>query len=458
MNHETQAISKPLPRVIGFWGATGVMLGIIIGSGIFANPHTVADVSAGLWPMLGLWALGGLISLCGAFTYAELATAMPQAGGVYVFLREGYGRAGRCMAFVFGWTYMLISKPFAAAAIALVFGEHLCPLLGLEHTTTNAKLLTSGALVLLTFVNVIGVRLGSSLSGALTLFKLGALVAIIIGAFLSPPAVEPSGVSHALSIPLWKALVIGMTAVLWTYDGWSDVGALAGEIRNPKRLLPITYLFGTLLITGLYVAINAAYVRALGFDGVRGATNLAPAVAEVLLPAGAGIVVSLVVVISTFGSTHGSIMTGARISYAQARDGLLFRFLGRVHPRFETPDTSLWIQLAMSLIALWGLSDFSEMAGGFVFTMWIFYGLAGTAIFTLRLRRPDLERPFRCPLYPVVPGLFVLAASGMTVLSVMDNPRANLMWIGVLLAGIPVYFVWNKLGTKPLPGETRPPR
>lgn len=439
------AASKPLPRVIGFWGATGVMLGIIIGSGIFRTPPDVAKVSSGLWPMLAFWAVGGLISLCGAFTFAELAAAMPQAGGVYVFLREGYGRAGRCLAFVFGWTYMLISKPFAAAAIASIFGENLCPLLGFASTPMNAKLLTSASLILLTIVNVLGVRQGSILAGTLTILKVGALLAITAGAFLVSPAASDSPPA-APDLPLWKACVIAMTAVLWTYDGWSDVGSLAGEIRNPKKLLPITYLFGTFIITAIYVAINAGYVRALGLDGVRGSNQLAFDIAPKLLTAGAATIVPAIVVISTFGSTHGSIMTGARISYAQARDGLLFRFLGRVHPRFQTPDTSLWIQLALSLTALWGLESFSEMAGGFVFTMWIFYGLAGAAIFTLRIKRPDLERPFHCPLYPIVPGLFVLSSVGMTVLSVMESPKTNLAWVGVLVAGVPVYFAWNRLG------------
>ncbi len=450
--------SPELPRLLGFWGVTAVMVGIIVGSGIFETPTDIAREIGSPWAILGLWALGGVISLFGAFTYAELATMFPQSGGVYVFLREGYGRAGRCIAFVFGWTYLLISKPVAAAGIAIIFGKNLVPLIGLatgdpDTDRIRAKWLTSGVLVLLTVVNVVGVKVGTGVAGVLTIAKVGALLAITVLAFTIGQPHQLAFVASDPQVPkLWTlAVVAAMSGILWTYDGWSDVGSMAGEVERPKRLLPISYIAGTVGVTGLYLAINLAYFRVMSIDEMRTApdSSVAPVVAQRLIGDHAATIVALIIVISTLGSTHGSIMTGARISFAQSRDALLFRFLGHVHPRYQTPAVSLWCQLALSLTALWGLKNFKEMAGGFVFTMWIFYGLAGISIFTLRRTRPDAERPYRCWGYPIVPAFFVLTAVAMTVLSVqadLADPNTkyqSLIWLGVLFAGLPVYWIWS---------------
>lgn len=450
-----------LPRVLGFWGVTAVMLGIIIGSGIFRTPTDIAGRVASPWAILGLWALGGLISLCGAFTFAELATMFPQSGGVYVFLREGYGPVGRCLAFVFGWTYTLISKPFAAAGIAIIFGENVMKLFGAAETDPQrrmieAKAITSAVLVGLTVINVLGVRLGTGVASVLTAVKVAALLAITGLAFsLGRPEHAPFAAVPLSNPQAWYfAAVLAMSGILWTYDGWSDVGSLAGEIKDPARRLPICYIAGTVLITAIYIGINAAYFWILPLGQIRATDNVGPVVMEKLLGASAGAAMTALVVVSTLGSTHGSIMTGARITYAQARDGLLFSFLGRVDAKRQTPAIALWVQLGLSLLALWGLDGFTQMAEGFTFTMWIFYGLAGAALFTLRAARSDAERPFRCWGYPVVPALFVLASVVMTVLSIWGEVEKSgwdapsLKWLLVLAAGVPVYLVWERLRSR----------
>ena len=448
--------------MLGFWGVTAVMLGIIIGSGIFRTPTDIARTIPSPWAILGLWALGGLLSLCGAFTFAELATMFPQSGGVYVFLREGYGPFGRCLAFVFGWTYTLISKPFAAAGIAIIFGENVLALLGLGQgldpaaRATLAKAITSAVLILLTTINVLGVRLGTGVAGVLTSVKVAALAVITLLALaFARPGHDPFAALPVDHPQAWYlAAAAAMQGILWTYDGWSDVGSLAGEVRDPARRLPVCYIAGTVLITGLYVAINAAYFRALPLAEIRGSENVGALVMSRLIGPAAGAAMTALVVVSTLGSTHGSIMTGARVSYAQASDGLLFGFFARVHPRLKTPDVALWVQLALSLLALWMLDGFTEMAGGFTFTMWIFYGLAGFALFTLRFTRPGAERPFRCWGYPVVPGLFVASSALMTFLSILGDVQekgwraTSLLWILVLLVGIPVYFAWDGLRSR----------
>ena len=444
-----------LPRAIGFWGASAVMVGIIIGSGIFRSPPDIAAVLGSPVLILALWAAGGLLSLCGALTYAELAAMYPQTGGVYVFLRETYGRG---MAFVFGWTYLLLSKPFAAAGIAIVFANHLNDLLDVQW---DSRVTTSVVLTALTVVNTFGLRLGSGVAGFLTAIKVAALLLIVILGFavmkgsLANLAAGPSPLQDGVPVPLVSALAVTLSLIMWTYDGWSDVGAIAGEVREPQRNLPRIYFAGTLAVTLLYVGVNAVYMWMVPLAEMRGQETVAPLVAGRIvtglgLAANIGFVfVNLVVLISTLGSTHGSIITGARISFAQARDGLLFRFLGRVEPRFKTPAVSLWVQLALSLSALWYAGSFQDLAGTFVFTMWIFYGLAAASMFILRVRRPDTPRPFRCPGYPWIPGLFIGAAVAMTVLGLIESPIQNLIWVGVLLAGIPVYLVWRTLVPPP---------
>lgn len=446
-----------LQRTLGFWQATGVMLGIIIGSGIFATPTQIANSLASPWLILALWVLGGIISLLGALTFAELASMLPQSGGIYVFLREGFGRAGRPLAFIFGWTYLLISKPTAAAGISIIFGTHACQLLHLDPSPTNTRIVTSAALICLTVVNILGVAFSANVAALLTALKVGALALFAcLGLFAvqaSPAAFEALPVAEANAKPLLLAIAAAMAGILWTYDGWADVGALAGEIKNPARQIARTFLFGTLLITALYVAANAAFLRVIPLDEMRATETVAPLFAErVLGPAGAFVATALIVV-ATFGSTHGSIMTGARVSFAQSRDGLLFAFLGTTHRSLGTPVASLLFQLALSLTALWALPGFSQMAGGFVFTIWIFYGLAGLALFTLRRARPDAPRPFRCPGYPLVPALFVLAAASMTTLAIIEDPAMNLLWVAILAAGLPVYAIWSRFA----PPTTREP-
>jgi len=416
------------------------MVGVILGSGIFQTPTEIASKLADPWIILAFWLAGGVLSLLGAFTYAELATMLPQSGGIYVFLREAFGRP---VAFIFGWTYMLVTKPFAAAGIAIVLASNLNALF---HTNWDERVVTIVVLIVLTAVNARGTGLGASVAGVLTSLKILALLAIVVlGVVLA--RWDPRGflpIEPVPAVPFWSAIVPVMAAVLWTYDGWSDVGAIAGEVKRPSTSLWKIYTFGTLMVTALYLAVNAVYLGMLPLDKMRSVPTVAPDVMQVLIGPSAGWVVAVIVIVSTLGSTHSSILTGARVTFQQARDGLLFGFLGRVHPRFHTPAVALWVQCALSCAAVIYAQNFTRLAGGFVFTMWIFYGLGGLAIFVLRVRKPDLPRPFRCPGYPVVPALFVLSAVFMTVMTIYNAPDQSLPWLGVLIAGGPVYWVWQR--------------
>lgn len=459
LHHESASAATPhtLPRTVGMLGAIGVMVGIIIGSGIFRTPASIAKALDEPWTILLLWAIGGVVSFLGAMTYAELATMKPESGGVYVFIREGFGR---CAAFVFGWTYMLITKPLAAAGIAVVMAEHALALADAPPgaivnvwglSIGAAPLLTCGVLILLTAINIMGMRLGAGVAAGLTGVKILALAAIVaVGAFalstgaVAPPTHTPD--PNFVSMGLFAALGGVMASVMWTYDGWSDVGAIAGEVKNPAKTLPRVFLAGTILVTALYVAVNAVYIAVVPLSEMRQLDTVAPLVMERLLGSTAAITVTVVIVVATLGATHGSIITGARVTFAQARDGLLFRWLGGVHPRFRTPARALVVQCALSCAVLLSLKTFENLAGGFIFTMWIFYGLGGAAIFVLRIREPAAERPFRCWGYPIVPGLFVASAVMMTILTINDLPWwQSVLWTGVLIAGIPAYVLWDRL-------------
>ncbi|MBK8914880.1 MAG: amino acid permease [Phycisphaerales bacterium] len=427
-----------LPRRIGFWGGSAIMVGVIIGSGIFKSPTDLARQLDSPWTALLFWLAGGLISLCGALTYAELATMFPRSGGVYVFLREGYGRV---VAFTFGWSYLVLVKPFAAGGIAIVFAEYLNPLIGSEW---DPRFATCAVLIGLTAVNSLHVQVGTGAALLMTSLKVGALLAIVVLAVAGGSGSAANFAPVASGVPLYLAFAPAMAAVLWTYDGWSDVGAVAGEVREPQRRLPRIYICGTLLVTALYLAVNAACMSILPVEAMRSEERIASRVMELLVGPAAATVVTLIVLVSTLGSTHSSIITGARVTFAQARDGLLFRFLGRISPRFGTPIVSLWVQATLACIAVCVLGRFSELIEGFVFVMWIFYGMAAVSVVILRQARPDAPRPFRCPGYPWIPLAFAACAAAMTVLSILAKPQVNLSWLGVLLLGPLLYWVWRK--------------
>jgi amino acid transporter len=304
-------------------------------------------------------------------------------------------------------------------------------------------------LILLTAINTIGVRLGAGVAVFLTALKVAALAGIVALALTLAKGSADNFAPVPAARPFLAVLAPALAQILWTYDGWSDVAAVAGEVREPQRKLPRIFLVGTAATVVLYLAVNAVYISMVPLSEMRGVDTIAPLVMERLLgPAGA-VAVTVIVIISTLGATHSSIITGARVTFAQARNGLLFRVLGRIHPRYQTPAVSLWVQAGLSCAAVIYLKTFESLTGGFVFTMWIFYALAAAGVIVLRIRRPDLPRPCRCWGYPLVPVLFILSAAVITVLSVRESPRQTLPWLGVLAAGAPTYYLWRRLTRGP---------
>ncbi len=432
--------SGDLPRRIGFWGGSAIMVGIIVGSGIFASPPKIAAQMGSPGLIVSLWVAGGILSLFGALTYAELGTMFPRSGGIYVFLKEGLGGAA---AFTFGWTYLLVGKPLAAGGITIFLAVTFNGLVGL---TLDPRIVACAILILLTAINTLGTRLGAGVAMVLTGLKVSALLAIILAGAFAGSGHAAAAESEAPRGSL-ASLAPVMYLILFAYDGWSDIASVAGEVKDPQRLLPRILLLGTAFTILLYVAANVVYFALVPIGEMSRADNIARLIVGRILGAGAGVAVTAMIVVSTLGTSHGSIITGARVTFAQARDGLLFRFLGHVNPRFQTPDFSLWLQLALSCAAVLFFRTFERLAENYSFTMWIFYALAAWAVIALRRSRPDLERPYRCWGYPWVPALFIASASAMTALSIaLSEPRARiekLVWIGVMFAGALAYLLWR---------------
>lgn len=451
-----------LKRQLGLFDSTMMMVGIVIGSGIFLTTGIMAD-SLPSGPLILLaWLVGGALTLAGALAYAELGAAMPEAGGQYVYLREAYGPLP---AFLFGWVLFWVTMTGSIAALAVAFAEYFgyfvpalstgrvvlsagLDVLGLEIAwrLSAGQLLAVGLIVTLSAVNYAGVNAGKHLQNVVTVVKIGALILLVVlGVALGESAgraitAAPSGMSFGR---LLTGFGIALVAVSWAFDGWNNVTYVAGEIRDPGRNLPASLIMGTLLITVLYLLVNVVYLKALSVEAMAGVVTVAEkAVSALFGPAFAG-VLSATVLLSVFGSLHGSVFVGPRVYYAMARDGLFFRKAGEVHPRFHTPGFAIVLQACWAAVLT--LTGTFEQLFTFVMFITIMYWVAATAaVFTLRRKRPGLERPYRTWGYPIVPALFIVASSGILLNTLISRPVESLAGLLLLSSGIPAYLIWRR--------------
>lgn len=450
MNPETR---RELPRVLSVAHATSIVVGIIIGSGIFLVPQEMMLAVGSSGKVYAVWIVGGLLSLFGALTYAEIAAGRPAYGGEYAFLREAYGDL---VAFLHMWTWFTIAKPASLASICAglvrtlatfsVFAFFANPAIGF---LTWGQVAALTALWSVTLLDIVGTRRAANVQLALTYLKVGLIVVIGAVCFF---AAGPLGSLHNLRTSFAGArggfggFMVALIAALWAYDGWSDVAPMAGEVEKPQRNLPIALAGGTLAVAGLYMLTNAAIQYVLPAASLAASERPAvTALGRVLdlhhLGFGAALV-SVGMVISITSSFVGSSLSGARIPFAAARDGLFFQGIARVHPRFQTPAVSLVVQAALSSLLVLALGRFQRLFSLAIFADWITYGLAASTIFVFRKRdsAAGRSRPFSTPLYPAVPLLFIAAAAVVTVFSLIDKPVDSLMGAGVIALGIPVYF------------------
>jgi APA family basic amino acid/polyamine antiporter len=443
----------PLPRTLSQRDLFLLFVGSVIGSGIFLTPGLILrQVDGSVSAALMVWIVGGGLSLLGALTYAELAAANPEAGGLYCFIRDGFGRLP---AFLYGWCLFAVIASGSIAALARAFTRYLSEIIPL--TSTGSTIVSLLMIAVVTAVNVWGTRKSSDLQNWTTLIKAG-LVVLLSAVLLSlgshasdiPPALGTS--QHGFA--LLSAFGLAMISVLWAYEGWQFGTYSAGEVVNPQKSFPRAFLLGSVSLIALYLIAVCAYLAALGPTAAIASDAIAATAVRVVLGPWAGKIVALTIMISTFSSTNSVVLTAPRVFYAMANDNLFFKKLAEVHPRFQTPAAAI-IALGIWSAILSSVGKFAELAGGVVFIGWIFYGLGAAAIFPIRRAHSQLATaplPYRVPGYPVTPFLFVLAAAAIVanpfVIAFVSRDTSqflNLIVAGVLLLiGLPVYFLWRR--------------
>lgn len=441
--------ASTLPRRLGLWSAVAVLVGSTLGSGIFRSPAGIADKLPGPLPLLAIWLTGGAFAFCGALTIAELAGAMPRTGGIYVFVRAAWGRLA---AFLFGWSELTMIRAASMGALSTTFAEYLLRVLGhdprVSPYSSDVHYIAAAAIVFTAIFNYIGLKWGALVQNITTLAKTGALL-IIIALALSL-GLPRTGGHFTPAVPAgsftFARFGLALVSVLWVYDGWADVSFVGGEVMNPERNLPRVMIFGTLIIIALYLLANLAYLAVLPVSEIRQSKLVAADVAERLIGTAGVVFVSAAVMVSTFGTLNGSVMTGSRILFAMAADGLLFKPIAIVHKKFQTPGVAIGLSATLGVIFVL-LGTFEQLADTFVTAIVPFYALAVGAVFVFR-KRAGYNPPFRVPGYPIVPALFIIATILLLGNAILDPASrfGTLAVMGVTLLGIPVYYVTRSRG------------
>ena len=457
-----------LVRRLGLYTAVAVVVGSMIGSGIFKKPAVMADILHSPGLLLATWVLAGVITCFGALSNAEVAGMFPEAGGQYVFFRRIYNDFA---AYLYGWAIFAVIQTGSIASIAYVFAEYvgyfvalprlspgldglsfsLGPITVMPLHQLGLKLLTVAAIVLHTAVNVRGVALGGAVQSVVTTLKVlavGVMVLLAFGAGQGDVAhfTEAGQGMTPLSgdaLTLVAAVGLALSGAFWSYDGWNNVTFLAGEVRDPTRNLPRALFIGTAAVVGVYLVINLAFLYQLPVARMAGSKLIAADVMRQALGPLGGALISGLVILSTFGSTNGSILASSRVSFAMARDGLFFPALGRVHPRFATPATALLAQ-GLWACALVFSGSFDQLTDMLIFVSWIFYAAGAAGVFVLRRKLPDQPRPYRVWGYPVVPAVFVAFASAYVVVTLLKNPRDTAFGLLLVALGLPLYWVFSR--------------
>ena len=433
--------ARTLDRTLGFTDLMLIVIGTVIGSGIFIVPATVLTQSEGaLGTALLVWLIAGILSLLGALTYGELGAANPDAGGLYVYIRDAFGPLP---AFLYGWTTFFVICPGSVATLVVAFTGYLGQFM--DVTPIMAKAIAVFIIVVIAAVNVRGTRQGANVQNWSTGLKTVAIIGMSIAllargrGFSQELHVWPTSITPGLI----SGVGLAMIGVLWAYEGWQYVTFSAGEARDPQRIFPRAIVTGTGILIAIYLLANVAYVAALGPAGVQGSKRVAADSVTALFGPAAGKLIAAVILVSMFSAANGIILTAPRLFFSMARDGVFFQKLASVHPRFRTPafaiiTASVW----SALLAATG--TFEQLLTYVVFSGWIFYGLGAMSIFVYRRRSPDMPRPFRVPGYPLTPLLFVAASAAIVLNTMFTQPGRALVGLAVVLAGVPAYLVWRR--------------
>src|SRR6266702_1904605 len=442
-----------LQHRLGLWSAVAVLVGSTIGSGIFRTPASVAHRIDDVPLFLLAWVVGAVVVLCGALTYSELAAAFPRSGGVYVFVRESFGRLP---AFLFAWAELWVIRPGAYGAIGITASAYTLRTLGLDPSGVIStlgpidiraeQLLGAGYIVLVGTVNYFGIHRGAVLQNLSTVFKVGALALLVLVGFAlgSPSADLPAGgiFAQRASVGL-SSFLLAMVAILWAYDGWADLAFVGGEVKDPQKILPRALLIGTATVVVLYLSANLVYLYLIPIEQMKHAELVAADVARLVIGPAGVIVVSAAIAVSTFGTLNGSMMTAPRIFFAAAEDGLFPGFIARVDPKNHAPTAAVVLMTVMGMIFIL-VRTFTALADQFIIGIWAFYALAVAGVFVMWRTRPQLERPYRTWGYPGVPVVFLVAALFLLGNYLVRETASFAVDIGIILSGVPAYILWEQ--------------
>lgn len=429
-----------LKRQLGLLDTTMINVGTIIASAIFIVPAEIALRLHATSLTVAVWVVGGIVSLLGALSVAELAAAMPEAGGGFVYLREAYSPV---WGWLYGWANGVVINPASIAAIAVGFAGYLGHFVPLSEQ--GIKGVAVASIVVLTGLNILGVKAGAITQNVLTLMKVGVVGILIVAGFVlaggsaaNLQPVWPTGQGHLVG-----AFGVAMVAVLWAYDGWIETTYVGSEVKNPERNLPRAIIYSALICMALYVLVTVSFTYVLGPDRVAGSHLVARDAAMVTMGALGAALVAAGILVSTLGANNGIVLTAARVPYAMARDGLMFRFIGAVHPRWLTPANSLLVQAVIS-IALTLTGKYDWLYTYVVFAEFVFYALMCGAVLRLRSRRPDMPRPYRALGYPVTPVLFIGFSVWLVANTIREDPIDSAVAAGLILVGLPLYFYFKR--------------
>lgn len=470
-SHEGNTNLPQFDRRMTLLDTSFLVVGAVIGSGIFLTPGLIAAGLPSPGLLIAVWLAGGLVTMCGALSFGELGAMFPQAGGQYIYLREAYGPAA---AFLFGWGFFGFIMCGGLAALAVGFAEFFgsfvpslavgvrilhFSVFGLSYTLTAGQVVAAAAILLLTLLNTFGIRAGVAVQNLLTVFRIGAVLAIVVlGALFG----TKSGGSnfHPLfqGMPAFPDLVrplgLALVAIFWTYDGWYSVNCTAEEIRRPERNIPRGLALGVGAVTVLYVAVNVIYLVALPIGRLKGVTRVGELVTTSLFGGGVSAAISAVIMVSVFGCLNANLLFGPRVYYAMAKDGSFFRAMARLSPRWRVPARALWGQAAWSAV-LCLTGTYEALYEYMVFALLVFFAATGLAVIILRRRRPDLARPYRTTGYPVVPGLFIVVSLAIFLNMVVSAPMKSAVGLALLGAGLPAYALWRRRRAVPASPDTK---
>jgi APA family basic amino acid/polyamine antiporter len=431
-----------LPRTLRQSDLTLLLIGTVIGSGIFLVPGSVLMHSGGhVGLALTIWLIGGVISLLGALTFGELGAMNPEAGGLYVYIRDAFGRLA---AFLYGWALFFVISSGSLATLAVAFTAYAGQFVTLSPTA--ARIAAIVVIVVIAGVNIVGTRRSANVQNLTTAIKVGALLAmsaLLLSRGSALPAALQAPWPDVTGGALLASLGTAMIGVLWAYEGWQYVTFSAGEAVNPQRTFPRALAIGTAALIAVYLIANLAYVAALGPEAVMRSNRVASEAVTARLGPGAGMLIAAAILVSIFSAANGLTLTAPRVYYAMATDRLFFARLAAVHPRFGTPAFAIAASSAWAIV-LAATGTFEQLLTYVVFGGWLFYALGAMSIFVYRRRQAGQPRPFSVPGYPISPALFILAALAIVLNTIVVQPDRAIVGIGIVLAGLPAYLIWRK--------------